>query len=100
MDRANDCQKVTRTTRQRDRNTERQRDRHIILTGTQQCFSEPSVGITYLKSYHLLFGTILYCLVNTKTTMLVLDRIHDFIIGMTIPYLTPWTYAQMGVCFC
>ena len=41
---ANDCKKVTRTTKQRDIDTERQTYRHIRSTGTQWGSLDPSVG--------------------------------------------------------
>ena len=42
--------------------------------------------------------TQLYMLVNTKTPMLVVEHTYECTSGMTIPYLTYWTYAQMDVC--
>ena len=43
--------------------------------------------------------TILFLLVNTITLTLVLDCTYDFINGITIQYLTYWTYSQMDVTF-
>ena len=37
--------------------------------------------------------------VNTITLMLVVDRRYDVINGMTILYLTYWTFAHMDVAF-
>ena len=43
--------------------------------------------------------TILFLLVNTITLTLVLENTYEFINGMTIPYLTYWTYSRMDVSF-
>ena len=41
----------------------------------------------------------LYFLFNTKTLLLVVERTYEFPSGVTILYLTYFTYAQMDVFF-
>ena len=42
---------------------------------------------------------IICLLVNSINLTLVLDHTYEFGNGMTIPYLTYWTYSQMDVAF-
>ena len=56
--------------------------------------------IILLKLFCVWCETVLYLLVSTKTLMLAVDRTCGCTNGMTIPYLTYWTYDQVDVLFC